>query len=340
MFSFQGKVNRSIFWITSVVNVFAVLVVVGANLALYVGLEGIPTVDPTIFRIILLISLIPLIPALWVLAAVTVKRFHDRNKSGWWALIALTGVGILWIIIECGFLKSVDVSIEESKEQVVTATPPVPVQATIVEEPKVVERPPIVETKKEEIPTEKNTTPFPSPTVVSHIDQPIAEPVIVPEKKVEPLSKIEVSPLVKTPVSPSSIPLETKAPTEPTPKIEEIKKESVPYTAPPVRSMAEMLAELQRLSQQHPAQKHMPPVATPAPQVAQVETKVPVEQKPPSALTTTLEDTPAPKTTDDLTSALNNIMAEAENSNQTEGSTVEEPILTTQDTVDPVKTQI
>jgi uncharacterized membrane protein YhaH (DUF805 family) len=36
---------------------------------------------------------------------VTIKRFHDRNKSGWWVLIAfIPVVGALWQLIECGFL--------------------------------------------------------------------------------------------------------------------------------------------------------------------------------------------------------------------------------------------
>lgn len=37
---------------------------------------------------------------------VQVKRWHDRNKSGWWVLISLIPiVGSLWILVECGFLK-------------------------------------------------------------------------------------------------------------------------------------------------------------------------------------------------------------------------------------------
>jgi uncharacterized membrane protein YhaH (DUF805 family) len=41
----------------------------------------------------------------WVGLAAGVKRWHDRNKSGWWILIALVPViGGLWYLIECGFL--------------------------------------------------------------------------------------------------------------------------------------------------------------------------------------------------------------------------------------------
>lgn len=41
----------------------------------------------------------------WVSFASVVRRFHDRGKSGWWALLYLVpGIGWLWILIECGFL--------------------------------------------------------------------------------------------------------------------------------------------------------------------------------------------------------------------------------------------
>jgi hypothetical protein len=34
-----------------------------------------------------------------------VRRFRDRGKSGWWALLYIVpGIGWLWILIECGFL--------------------------------------------------------------------------------------------------------------------------------------------------------------------------------------------------------------------------------------------
>lgn len=44
--------------------------------------------------------------AVWMKLAVLVKRWHDRDKSGWWALITLIPViGWLWQLIECGFLE-------------------------------------------------------------------------------------------------------------------------------------------------------------------------------------------------------------------------------------------
>ena len=37
---------------------------------------------------------------------VYIKRFHDRDKSGWWVLIGLIPIiGGIWLLIELGFLK-------------------------------------------------------------------------------------------------------------------------------------------------------------------------------------------------------------------------------------------
>jgi uncharacterized membrane protein YhaH (DUF805 family) len=42
---------------------------------------------------------------LWPSLAVQVKRWHDRDKSGWMVLINLIPIiGWLWTFIECGFL--------------------------------------------------------------------------------------------------------------------------------------------------------------------------------------------------------------------------------------------
>jgi Protein of unknown function (DUF805) len=46
-------------------------------------------------------TLLAIIPAIMVY----IKRFHDRDKSGWWVLIALIPIiGALCILIELGFL--------------------------------------------------------------------------------------------------------------------------------------------------------------------------------------------------------------------------------------------
>lgn len=50
---------------------------------------------------VILVSLV----SLWVSIATDVRRFHDRDKSGWWVFIVLIPVvGAVWLLIECGFL--------------------------------------------------------------------------------------------------------------------------------------------------------------------------------------------------------------------------------------------
>src|SRR5262245_20024080 len=45
-----------------------------------------------------LLSLIPTV-------IVYIKRFHDRDKSGWWVLIGLIPIiGAIWLLVELGFL--------------------------------------------------------------------------------------------------------------------------------------------------------------------------------------------------------------------------------------------
>jgi|SRR5688572_1305271 uncharacterized membrane protein YhaH (DUF805 family) len=43
---------------------------------------------------------------LWPTLAVSVKRWHDRDKTGWWVLVALIPfVGWIWLLIENGLLR-------------------------------------------------------------------------------------------------------------------------------------------------------------------------------------------------------------------------------------------
>ena len=43
---------------------------------------------------------------LWPVVAVSVKRWHDRGKSGWWLLVTLIPlVGWLWTLVENGLLR-------------------------------------------------------------------------------------------------------------------------------------------------------------------------------------------------------------------------------------------
>ena len=86
---------------------YLVLPAVVVSIILSIIDASIGTVDPESGLGLLsgLWSLIVLIPAI----IVYIKRFHDRDKSGWWVLIGLIPIiGALWLLVELGFLKGTD----------------------------------------------------------------------------------------------------------------------------------------------------------------------------------------------------------------------------------------
>jgi uncharacterized membrane protein YhaH (DUF805 family) len=97
-FSAEGRANRKQFWLWLVLPVFVVSII----LAMIDASMG--NLDPQSgFGLLSGIwTLIILIPSILVY----IKRFHDRDKSGWWVLIGLVPiVGPIWLLIELGFLR-------------------------------------------------------------------------------------------------------------------------------------------------------------------------------------------------------------------------------------------
>ncbi|MGQ0580907.1 MAG: DUF805 domain-containing protein [Reyranella sp.] len=106
LFSFQGRINRAKFWLVHVV----MWVVVAVAFSVIVGGAAMTTDHEAALRSIgtvpgLILAAVYIF-FVWIGLAAGVKRWHDRNKSGWWVLIALVPViGGLWYLIECGFLR-------------------------------------------------------------------------------------------------------------------------------------------------------------------------------------------------------------------------------------------
>jgi uncharacterized membrane protein YhaH (DUF805 family) len=93
LFSFQGRVGRQQYWVMVLLSVPFILAAAIIN----GGLRRDPAETP---------GVLVLLPMLWAAVAVTIKRWHDRSKSGWWILINLIPVvGDIWSLIENGFLK-------------------------------------------------------------------------------------------------------------------------------------------------------------------------------------------------------------------------------------------
>ena len=42
----------------------------------------------------------------WPALAISAKRWHDRDRSGWWVLLLLLPVlGVLWVLVDNGFVR-------------------------------------------------------------------------------------------------------------------------------------------------------------------------------------------------------------------------------------------
>ena len=93
--NFQGRLNRQPFWIATLVLWLVSMGVTFVTSILFGSQSAVTTFVQAV------VALVLLIPSL----AVAVKRYHDRNKSGWWILIVFIPiVGLIWYIVELGFL--------------------------------------------------------------------------------------------------------------------------------------------------------------------------------------------------------------------------------------------
>ena len=130
---FDGRINRQPYWIGLIGLVSAQLALMWiAASAFDISYESLLDAGPATSSVNLLITLILAYPSL----AITIKRLHDRNRTGWWAglvygltilldLVDLAGLGgtpddpgvavlailvptlviALWLLVELGFLK-------------------------------------------------------------------------------------------------------------------------------------------------------------------------------------------------------------------------------------------
>ena len=87
LFSFDGRINRKTYW--AFYLPFLILCAV----------TGIGYKEWNAFRLLVVLILF------WPGLAFQVKRWHDRNKSGYWVFINFVPViGAIWVTIELGFL--------------------------------------------------------------------------------------------------------------------------------------------------------------------------------------------------------------------------------------------
>jgi len=111
--SFEGRINRQKWWL-GVIALMVVSWIVVIVIGMVFGGSMITTMDPNnpdAAAAMGMMSVLPIILLvfLWPLLAVYTKRWHDRGKDGVWSFIMFVPlIGIVWIIIECGFLRGTE----------------------------------------------------------------------------------------------------------------------------------------------------------------------------------------------------------------------------------------
>lgn len=77
---FNGRARRKEYWYTALINLIIIFVLDGIKIAIYgSSREGLNPVN--------IITMIYFISVFIPLIAVTVRRFHDTGRTGWWLLI-------------------------------------------------------------------------------------------------------------------------------------------------------------------------------------------------------------------------------------------------------------
>ena len=96
LFLFRGRLTRHIFWIVTIT-------LLTVNVSIAVTLSGSSSSDKPVGAWALvpwLTYLLWLPVSAWIALATQVKRWHDRDKSGWWVLIGIVPIiGDIWAIV-------------------------------------------------------------------------------------------------------------------------------------------------------------------------------------------------------------------------------------------------
>jgi uncharacterized membrane protein YhaH (DUF805 family) len=107
LFGIQGRIGRLQWWGGQAINWGILVVAFGLSGASVAGLDREQIrayVDQNMLSILATMLAVSVL-CFWINVATTVKRYHDRDKSGAWFFIAFVPfIGGLWQLIECGFL--------------------------------------------------------------------------------------------------------------------------------------------------------------------------------------------------------------------------------------------
>ena len=100
LFSISGRIPRSALWLKFYIPYILIFILmIGVDVA--TGQFNQETGGGLFSSIFMLVAIYPSI-------AISVKRLHDRNRSGWFLLLGIIPIVNIWIAIELWFLKGTD----------------------------------------------------------------------------------------------------------------------------------------------------------------------------------------------------------------------------------------
>jgi uncharacterized membrane protein YhaH (DUF805 family) len=113
LFSPLGRIGRGKWWLAQLVTIVIVIIFLvllsmqfsGDEIIKHLSDRPNPNIDPMFVLELLVFALF----LAWMTFCFTVKRYHDRGKSGWWYLIQFIPIaGPIWAFIELGFCSGDD----------------------------------------------------------------------------------------------------------------------------------------------------------------------------------------------------------------------------------------
>ena len=118
--SLDGRTNRKPFWLGILALVVVTWILEFILFAAF-GVSLIPNMDPNadpaaaaaaasamMGKMMVPLGILTLL-LLWPSICLYAKRWHDRDKSGWWSLIIFVPIiGSIWILVELGFLRGTE----------------------------------------------------------------------------------------------------------------------------------------------------------------------------------------------------------------------------------------
>ena len=107
-FGFQGRAGRGTWWFGVLLAPFAIYFLAGLLASIFAAIDTALSTSAFSVLSVLAVTLAVLAPFV-IYVCVTVKRYHDRGKSGWWFwLWLLPVIGPIWQLIELGFCSGDD----------------------------------------------------------------------------------------------------------------------------------------------------------------------------------------------------------------------------------------